>query len=98
MGKLGEELVQAREEAATFAAGMASPRGDRAQVPKAVDVRAIRRKLGLTQKVFAQRFGLSVQSIRSWEQGTRQPEGPARAYLLVIGRAPDAVLRALTAA
>jgi putative transcriptional regulator len=86
------------EEAADFATGRADPSEYRVHVPERVDVKAIRTKLGLSQAAFAQRFGFSVQSIRNWEQGARQPEGPARAYLLVIDRAPEAVQKALNAA
>ena len=60
-----------------------------------VDVKAIRTKLGLTQQAFAGRFGFSINTLRHWEQGKREPEGPTRAYLLVIDRAPGAVQRAL---
>ena len=47
---------------------------------------------------FAGQFGFSVNTLRHWEQGKRQPEGPMRAYLLVIERAPKAVQKALHAA
>jgi putative transcriptional regulator len=51
----------------------------------------------MTQEEFAGRFGFSVNTLRHWEQGSRQPEGPTRAYLLVIERAPKAVQKALQA-
>ena len=51
----------------------------------------------MTQEEFAGRFGFSVNTLRHWEQGSRQPEGPTRAYLLVIERAPKAVQNALQA-
>jgi putative transcriptional regulator len=63
-----------------------------------MDVRAIRTKLGMTQQQFAGEFGFSVNTLRHWEQGKRQPEGPTRAYLLVIDRAPDTVRKVLRAA
>jgi hypothetical protein len=50
---------------------------------------------GTTQQVFAARFGFSINTLRHWEQGKREPEGPTRAYLLVIDRAPQAVQKAL---
>ena len=53
---------------------------------------------GMTQEEFAGRFGFSVNTLRHWEQGKRQPEGATRAYLLVIDRAPKAVQKALHAA
>lgn len=65
---------------------------------KPLDVRAIRAKTGLTQEAFAQRFGFSVNTLRHWEQGKRQPEGPARSYLKVIDADPEAVRKALRAA
>jgi putative transcriptional regulator len=52
----------------------------------------------MTQQTFAARFGFSVNTLRHWEQGKRAPEGPTRAYLLVIQRAPKAVEKALRAA
>jgi len=58
-------------------------------------IRAIRRRLGLSQKQFAVRYGFSVETIRNYEQGHRQPTGPARVLLQVIAREPDAVTRAL---
>lgn len=60
-----------------------------------LDVRAIRNALRMTQPEFAARFGISISTLRNWEQGTREPEGPARAYLTVIKNDPAAVLRAL---
>ena len=69
------------------------PRG--VDVPHHIDVKAIRARLALTQAQFARRFGFSVHTLRHWEQGLRQPEGPTRAYLLVIERDPESVQRAL---
>lgn len=69
--------------------------GYRVHVPAHVDVKAVRTKLGMTQQTFAARFGFSINTLRHWEQGKREPEGPMRAYLLVIERAPRTVERAL---
>ena len=73
----------------------ASRKGSRVHVPAHVNVKAIRTKLGMTQQTFAARFGFSINTLRHWEQGMRAPEGPTRAYLLVIDRAPRAVEKAL---
>jgi putative transcriptional regulator len=43
-------------------------------------------------------IGVSVGTLRNWEQGRRVPEGPARALLRVASRNPDVVMKALTAA
>lgn len=75
------------------AAESAEPRG--VDVPHHINVKAIRARLALTQAQFARRFGFSVHTLRHWEQGLRQPEGPTRAYLLVIERDPESVQRAL---
>jgi len=52
----------------------------------------------MTQAEFAGQFGFSVNTLRHWEQGKRQPEGAARAYLIVIERAPKTVRKVLRAA
>lgn len=64
---------------------------------KAVDAAAVRKRLGVSQGVFARMFCLSVGTIRDWEQGRSQPDGPARVLLQVIDREPKAVERALAA-
>jgi putative transcriptional regulator len=61
------------------------------------EVRSIRRRSGLSQAAFAARYGLNPRTLQDWEQGRVQPDGPARAYLLVILREPRAVERALAA-
>ena len=65
--------------------------------PKSVDVKAIRTKAGMTQKQFSDIFGLSVGTLRHWEQGARNPRGPALVLLNVMDRNPRAVLEALSA-
>lgn len=66
--------------------------------PAAVDVRRIREKLHLSQPEFAARFGFTAAAVRQWEQGRRQPHGPARVLLTIIAREPEAVRRALKSA
>ena len=55
-------------------------------------VRRLRRRAGLSQAEFACRIGLSVATVRGWEQGRLVPQGAARALLRVIDRVPEAVL------
>ncbi len=57
--------------------------------------RRVRRKIGLSQVAFARRIGVPVDTVRNWEQGKRAPQGPARALLRIIDRAPEAALAAL---
>lgn len=61
----------------------------------AIDVRAIRDRLGLTQEQFAVRYGLDIDAVRNWEHGRRTPDTAARSYLRAIASAPDAVEAAL---
>ncbi len=60
-----------------------------------VDVRAARKKLGLSQDKFAKAFKISPSTLRKWEQGARRPHGPAQVLLAVIDKEPEAVKRAL---
>ncbi|MCB2106903.1 MAG: helix-turn-helix domain-containing protein [Rhodobacteraceae bacterium] len=60
-----------------------------------IDVAAIRAVSGLSQSAFAKACGISVHTLRNWEQGRRAPRGPARALLLAIARDPAAVIKAL---
>ena len=95
MSNAAKSIRKGIEEAVAYAKRRASKKAYRVHVPQHVDVKAIRTKLGMTQHAFAARFGFSINTLRHWEQGKRQPEGPTRAYLLVIDRAPIAVQRAL---
>ena len=72
-------------------------RGRRREVQR-LDIAGIRAKLNMTQEQFASTFGVSVGTIRNWEQGRRAPRGPALVLLHVIDKEPTAVQRALDAA
>jgi putative transcriptional regulator len=60
-----------------------------------LDVKAARKKLGMSQGKFADAFGFPVATVRKWEQGQRQPTGAARVLVKVIEKRPEAVLEAL---
>ncbi|MCC7049357.1 MAG: helix-turn-helix domain-containing protein [Alphaproteobacteria bacterium] len=82
-------------DAIAYAKGdLAKGKPRRVAVPQ-VDVRVARRRLSMSQSRFAHAFGVSVATVRNWEQGRRQPEGPARVLLAVIAHSPGAVLEAL---
>ena len=59
------------------------------------NIRQIRKDLGLSQSEFSLLIGVSTATLQNWEQGRRQPEGPARALLRVAASNPQAVLEAL---
>ncbi|UEM20055.1 helix-turn-helix domain-containing protein [Skermanella mucosa] len=62
-----------------------------------LDVRTIRKRLGITQEEFASRFGINIWTLREWEQHRREPDGPAQALLKVIAHNPAAVAEAIAA-
>ena len=72
-------------------------RARRVYNPPIPNVKAIRRKLGLSQAEFAHKFGFSVRTVQQWEQGRAVPDRPARILLRVIETAPQAVEQALAA-
>lgn len=92
----GRKIIAGLTEALAHARGEATNTRERSVcVPDSVDVRAIRKKLDLTQREFAVRFGFSLAAVRHWEQGDRRPEGPARVLLSIIDKEPDVVRRTL---
>jgi putative transcriptional regulator len=58
-------------------------------------VKALRRRLGMTQAEFAEAFHLPITTLRDWEQHRSTPDAPARALLLAIERDPEAMRRLL---
>lgn len=93
MSKAGASILRGAHQALSYARGARN--GFVAHVPEQVDVTAIRAQLGLSQGEFAARFGFKLDALQNWEQGRRRPDGAARAFLRVIEREPEAVLRAL---
>ncbi len=71
------------------------PEGTRVHVPETLDVAAIRERTGLTQPAFAATIGVSVGTLRNWEQRRRAPEGPARVLLALVERRPHIVAEVL---
>ena len=93
---VGSEIIQGLQNAIAYAKGQnRNVRVHVVRVPGNVNVRKVRQKLGMSQGEFAAQFGISPATLRNWEQGRRQPEGPARLLLNIIEREPDAVQRAL---
>jgi putative transcriptional regulator len=66
-----------------------------AKLKRTPRVKIIRRALQLSQEDFAARFQIPIGTLRDWEQGRKDPDAAARAYLKVIGRNPEAVRAAL---
>jgi len=89
-----DKLVTSVRQAGRIRRGTQRP--SRATRLEAADVRAIRDGLGATQEDFALMIGVSVATLRNWEQGRRVPEGPAQALLRVTAANPKAVVAALS--
>jgi putative transcriptional regulator len=62
------------------------------------DVASLRRFVGLTQMQFARAMGISVHTLRNWEQGRRRPDGPALALLRIAARHPRIIRENLESA
>lgn len=88
-----EKLCESIKQAGEIKRGLLKP--SRVFHSVAPDVKAIRERLGLSQARFAALMGVSARTLQNWEQGRREPEGPAKALLRVVDRQPEAVLQAL---
>ena len=88
---IGKEITQGLKELGAWKGGELKLRTHTVEKPTAADVPAIRKELGLSQPEFAGFMGVSVGTLRNWEQSRREPQGPARALLLVASKQPAAV-------
>ena len=91
----GRRIVESMKEAVAIARDELPKADYKVHIPEHVDVKAIRVALGLSQASFATNFGLSLYTLRNWEQRKRHPDPAARAYLKVIEYAPETVKNAL---
>ena len=88
-----QKLVTSVKQMGSIIQGKQVPH--RRTVLKKPDVKALREKTGLTQAEFSSMIGVSIKTLQNWEQGRREPEGPAKALLKVVEKEPQAVLKAL---
>lgn len=87
--ELFEELMQSVREAGAIVRGEAQPaRTTTLSTPTAPAVRPLRESLGLSQKAFSRALDVSAGTVRNWEQGRRQPTGPARVLLTLVAQQP----------
>lgn len=93
MSKFGDDLVAGMKEAVAYAQGRKA--GARTHVVEVPDVRAIRRKLRMSQNEFADAYRIPLATLKNWEQRRRAPDAPAAAYLQAIAREPRAIREAL---
>ena len=91
----------AMTEAERHAAAMADPDAqpltpeDFKRMKRTPQVKVIRRALGFSQEDFATQFHIPIGTLRDWEQGRKEPDAAAKAYLRVIASEPETVRKAL---
>jgi putative transcriptional regulator len=87
-------LMESVKEAGSIMRGETQP-SRRIEI-SSLDIKAIREKTRKSQGDFALMIGVSLGTLRNWEQGRRKPEGPARALLKVVSQNPEYVEKVLT--
>jgi len=93
--KVFDDIKAGLEDAIAYARGDKSRGRAQTIMASKINVRAIRSRTGLTQEDFAQTYGFSLSNVKKWETGTREPVGPAKAYLAVIAKHPRVVKKVL---
>lgn len=96
MNDVNKSILQGAQEALDYARG--NKTGSKTYqfvVPDEIDVKGIRKKLNMTRQEFAGTFAIKLRTLEKWERGERLPEGPARAYLLIIASHPMTVIDTL---
>jgi putative transcriptional regulator len=91
---LFEDLIESVREGGAILRGQKKP--SRSFEMDGPDVRRIRKSYDLSQHEFAAMLGISVGTLRNWEQGRRLPGGPARVLLRVAERQPEALWKAVS--
>lgn len=94
--RLAQDLLAGMDNAIAHVEGRRA--AARVHVVSVPDVRAIRRRLRMSQSRFAAAFRIPVATVKNWEQGRRQPDAPAAAFLQAIARRPREIIEALSAA
>jgi len=92
-----DAMTEKQRHAAAMADPDARPMTDAEwkRAPRVPQVWIIRRALGFSQEEFAAQFHIPVGTLRDWEQGRKEPDAAAKAYLRVIATEPDIVRKAL---
>ncbi len=93
MTKSGKSILRGLKEAVDYVDGKRA--GARTHVVEVADVKALRRKLGMSQSEFAAAYRIPLDTLQGWEQERREPDATAAAYLKTIARMPKQVKTAL---
>ena len=95
--QVGREVEAALGEVLSHVRGEAALPCRIVDDPAAEHILALRKRMKLSRRKFADRFGLDARALQDWEHGRRVPNRAARVLLTVIDRDPEAVVRALGA-
>jgi putative transcriptional regulator len=85
---LGQDLIDSVKEAL-------NDTGNGRRVRPKVDVPALRKELGMTQKQFSESYHIKLDTLRNWEQAKRVPDATTLAYLTCIAKQPKIIFRIL---
>lgn len=88
--KMFNELLESVRQAKAIMKGKMKP--GRVFKYKEPDVQAIRKKFNLSQSEFATLLGISIRTLRNWEQGRKKPGGPERLLLMVASKHPEVII------
>ncbi len=88
---LGLEILEGIREIKAFKAGKIDLRTRELLEPSSP--KEIRKKLGISQAAFAGLMGVSLRTVQDWEQGRREPSGPAKSLLRIAEQRPDVFMQ-----
>ena len=93
MSEAYNRISQGLKEAIEYSKGNKST--SRTFMPIHVDVKELRKRIGMTQTKFASSFGINLSTLRHWERGDRYPQGPALTLLNLLSKEPETILEVL---
>lgn len=88
---VGERIIEGLDQAIAWTHGKKTGARVTPGATPRVDVRALRKRMGLSQSEFANRFGLPPGTLRNWEQGRSEPDAASRVLLAVLDKHPKIV-------
>jgi len=99
MSEVGESILRGAREALDHAKGGKKAKASEniVYVPEDVDVKGIRERAGMSQRQFAEFYGIKLTALQAWEQGRRKPGRTARILFTVLEKNPRAIREALAA-
>lgn len=96
MSEAFKRIEKSLKDTISFAEGKAIKAGLKAYKPFQVDVKRVRKNIGMTQTQFAAAFGIGLGTLRHWERGDREPKGAALVLLNMLAKDTKTVLRILS--